>query len=283
MAWIGAAASLIGSAIASSSASDAGDAQAGGANAGAQYQKQMYDTTRGDLSGYRKAGNSATNYLSSMLGLDPTGYYQDQYKNHLNQQGYGLPENWVANPDEAWAYGNAQGNVDSSQFGSLLRPFSASDLKSNLAPNYDFMLGQGQTATNNLSNLSGGVISGNALKGINDYTQNYAQNAYQQAYNNYNTNQSNIFNRLSSIAGLGENASAQTGTIGSNTANGVSGALQNAGTATAGGIVGSGNAMSQGLNNAASWYKLGNISNGSGSTPQYAYGASDSSGLYYPE
>ena len=282
MAWIGAAASLVGSAIASDSASDAGSVQAGGANAGAQYQKQMYDQTRKDLSGYRGAGNQATNYLSALLGLSPTGYLSDQYRQIANSNGASLSDDWTANPEDAWGLAKS-GMVDTSSFGSLLRPFSAADLKSNLAPNYDFMLGQGQTATNNLANLSGGVISGNALKGINDYTQNYAQNAYQQAYNNYNTNQSNIFNRLSSIAGLGENASAQTGTIGSNTANGVSSALQNAGTATAGGIVGSGNALSQGINNAASWYKLGNISNGSGSTPQYAYGASDSTGLYYPE
>ena len=94
--------------------------------------------------------------------------------------------------------------------GQFSHSFNASDLNSNLAPNYQFQLDQGLGAVNNQNSVTSGLVSGNALKGINDYAQGYAGNAYQNAFNNYNTNQSNIFNRLSSIAGLGQTSVGQT-------------------------------------------------------------------------
>jgi len=139
--------------------------------------------------------------------------------------------------------------------------FDANDLKTNLAPNYDFMLKQGLGATSNAMNLQTGW-SGNTLKGINDYAQNYAGNAYQNAFNNYTANQSNIFNRLASIAGLGQQANTSTAQAGTSAAQTAAGSMQNAGAAQAAGTVGMSNALSGGINNAASWYALPQILNG---------------------
>lgn len=151
--------------------------------------------------------------------------------------------------------------------------FDANDLKTNLAPNYQFQLDQGLGATKNAANLQTGLVSGNALRGINNYAQDYAGNAYQQAYNNYNANQTNIFNRLSNIAGLGQTANANItsvgGTVGSNIGNtitsggqGMSAAQMAAGAAGASGTVGTANALSGGLTNGASWYSLPQILKG---------------------
>lgn len=133
--------------------------------------------------------------------------------------------------------------------------FGPEDLKAGLAPNYDFMLKQGQDAVTNQSNAMGG-LGGNSLKAINDYTQNYAQNAYQQAYNNYTQNQTNIYNRLASIAGLGQtagsNATTGSSTVGGNIANTITGA----GNASAAGQVGAANAWSGAINNGISLYGL---------------------------
>jgi len=100
---------------------------------------------------------------------------------------------------------------------STYQPFTAQDLNANLAPNYQFQLQQGQTATNLANNATGGLIGGNALKGLQDYTQNTAQGAYQNALTNYmgqqnqafnqgQTQQTNIYNKLAGIAGIGQNA-----------------------------------------------------------------------------
>lgn len=84
--------------------------------------------------------------------------------------------------------------------------FDTSDLNSNLAPNYAFQLGQGQQANQRAANVGGGALSGNTLTGLNRYTQDYAGNAYQQAFNNYNTQRNNIYSTLSGIAGIGSTA-----------------------------------------------------------------------------
>lgn len=87
--------------------------------------------------------------------------------------------------------------------------FNAEDLATNLAPNYQFMLGQGQMANQRAANVGGGALSGNTLQGLQKYTQDYAGNAYQNAFNNYNTQRSGIYNTLANIAGMGSTANAQ--------------------------------------------------------------------------
>ena len=144
---------------------------------------------------------------------------------------------------------------------NLLHQFNASDLNSNLAPNYAFQLGQGQNATNNAASVTGGLVGGNALKGLQDYTQGAAGSAYQQAYTNYNNNQANIFNRLSNIAGLGQQAGANATTGGSSYGNSIGNNIAGAGASQAAGTVGSANALTGGINNASSMYALGNFLN----------------------
>jgi len=97
--------------------------------------------------------------------------------------------------------------------------FNASDLQSNLAPNYDFMLQQGLSANRNLANVGGGTLSGNTLQGLNTFGQNYAGNAYQNAFTNYQNQRQNIYNNLSNAAGMGQTSLGQLGQVGSNLAN----------------------------------------------------------------
>ena len=95
--------------------------------------------------------------------------------------------------------------------------FSNADLNAQLAPNYAFQLGQGQQANLMASNVTGGAVGGNALKSLQDYTQGYAGNAYQQAFNNYQTQRGNINAMNMNLANLGlggatGSANAQLGT-----------------------------------------------------------------------
>lgn len=100
----------------------------------------------------------------------------------------------------------------------LTHQFNATDLQAGLAPNYDFMLQQGQRANQNAANASGGLLSGNTLQGMQNYTQNYAGNAYQNAFNNYQNQRQNIYGNLSNAAGLGQTSLGQLGQVGSNLA-----------------------------------------------------------------
>lgn len=160
--------------------------------------------------------------------------------------------------------------------GQFTHQFNASDLNANLAPNYQFMLNQGLGATANQANAQGG-LGGNEMKAINDYAQNYAGNAYQQAFSNYTTNQNNIFNRLSSIAGLGQNAAANVGNQGTTLAGNMGQAASNIGNANSAGTIGASNAIGGGLSGAAFWSGLGSsngnplagyMTNGSGTALQ---------------
>jgi len=116
---------------------------------------------------------------------------------------------------------NPDGTVKSVGTGSgyQTHQFNAADLQAGLAPNYDFMLAQGQGANRNLANVGGGTLSGNTLQGLNQFTQNYAGNAYQNAFNNYQTQRQNIFGNLAQQAGLGGTSLGQLGSVGSSLAN----------------------------------------------------------------
>jgi hypothetical protein len=85
------------------------------------------------------------------------------------------------------------------------------------------MLQQGQMANQRAANMAGGGFGGNALQGLNRYTQDYAGNAYQNAFTNYQNQRQNIFGNLSNLAGLGQGATkdltAATGAYGTNLTN----------------------------------------------------------------
>jgi hypothetical protein len=107
--------------------------------------------------------------------------------------------------------------------GYFQKQFDASDLAKGLAPNYDFMLQQGQMANQRAANVGGGALGGNALTGLNRYTQDYAGNAYQNAFTNYQNQRQNIFGNLSNLANIGQTSTGQltgaAGTYGANLTN----------------------------------------------------------------
>jgi hypothetical protein len=163
--------------------------------------------------------------------------------------------------------------------------FSNADLNSNLAPNYAFQLQQGTTGAAQQANATGGLVGGNAQQALNTFGQNYAGNAYQQAFNNYQAQRGNIAAQNMAGANLGlsgatGSANAQLGTA-TNIANLGIGAAN----ATAAGQLGQAQAYSSGLSS------LGNIAalNGmmSNSQPQTSaglmssIGASGGSGQYF--
>lgn len=137
--------------------------------------------------------------------------------------------------------------------------FTNKDLNATLAPGYDFRLRQGQQANLMASNVTGGAVSGNALRSLQDYTQNFASGEYQNAFNQFQAQRGNIFSNLRDIANMGltgttgqANAMIGTGTnIASLTA--AAGNAQAASQIAQGNIYGN---TAQGIANAGAYYAM---------------------------
>lgn len=213
------AAAIAGSAVIGAAASNsASRTQANAANRATDTQMQMFQQQRGDQAPYREAGSTA---LNSILG------------------GFGL--------------GDASGGVDSGYFN---HQFNKDDLNSQLAPNFDFMRTIGSGGVSNMANAMGG-LGGNSLAEISKWNTGFAQNAYQQAFENYQNQRAGIFGRLQGIANLGQAAASNQATGGSTYAGNIAGTQTGAGNALAAGQIGVGNAASGALG----WYALNQMYN----------------------
>lgn len=138
----------------------------------------------------------------------------------------------------------------------LQKQFNAQDFQEGMDPGYAFRLKMGQDQAMRQANLGGGALSGNALAGLQDYTQGQASQEYGNAFNRFQTQRGNIYNTLASIAGLGQTSLGQTGQASTATAGNVGNAISNAGSAQAAGTVGSANAWSGAINNGTNGYML---------------------------
>ena len=141
----------------------------------------------------------------------------------------------------------------------LTQQFGPEQFQANLDPSYAFRLQQGNLATQNLANQSGGLIGGNALQGLINYGQGAASQEYQNAFNRFQTGRNNIYNIQAGIAGLGQASLGQTGQLSSNTAQGLGNAISGAGSAIGAGQVAAGNALGSGIQGAGNAYYLSQL------------------------
>ena len=155
--------------------------------------------------------------------------------------------------------------------GQFTQTFKPSDMQ--LDPSYQFRLNQGSQNLNASAAARGLLGSGQNLKDITDYGQQSASQEYQNAFNRYQTNQGNLYNRLSGMATMSQNAAAGVGNQGmqvasnmaQNTMAGVgasSNYLTSGAAAQAAGAVGSANAwggaMQGGIGNYMGMQSLNN-------------------------
>lgn len=166
----------------------------------------------------------------------------------------------------------------------LTQQYTPEDFAQGIDPGYQFRLQQGQEATNRMANMGGGMLGGNALRGAQDYTQGLASQEYGNAFNRFQTQRSNIYNSLASIAGLGQTSLGQTTAAGTTAAGNIGTNIANAGAAQAGGIVGQANAISGGLQQYGNQQYLSNLlaPKKPAVTPVGGGGSTFNSGYYDP-
>lgn len=134
--------------------------------------------------------------------------------------------------------------------------FTAQDFSKYLDPSYQWQLQQGQQALQNSQAARDGVLGGPALKEMQNFTQGLASTNYQNAYNNWFNSTNQNYTRLANLAGLGENAAAQTGYTGASLAGTAAESTMAAGNAAAAGQIGSANAITGSINNGLGYMML---------------------------
>lgn len=235
--------SLLGSSMQGDAAEDAANTSAAASNYSANLQKQMYDQTRADQTPWRNAGGNALGQLSYLMGLqNPNAQNEEQIL-------------------------GSQQQPQGADYGSLSKKFGMSDF--NADHGYQFRMDQGINALQGRAAAGGGLKSGNTLKALMEYGQNLGSQEYGNAYNRFNNDQSTQFNRLSSMAGIGQTANSALQSAGTNYANSVGNLMTN-------NAANQGNSMLAGANARSSGYgaignALGNYFGGQQSNPGLSY------------
>jgi hypothetical protein len=222
-AVIGGGAALLGAGIEAGAASSAANTQASALQNAQNLQYQMFEQTQQNEAPYIQAGAGAESNLNYLLGIG-------------------------TNP------GTAPPGV-SGGFGSLNAPFNAQTFQS-MSPAYQFQLQQGRQGVLNQDASQQGAESGAAMKDLISFNQGFANTSFNNAFNQYQTQQQNTFNRLAGIAGLGQQAGSPSGTGATSFAQTIGNTAGQIGTAQAAGQIGVANAVSGGIQGAAGSYNM---------------------------
>ena len=226
-----------GSALLGANASrSAANTQANAANQALDVQREQFNTINEQQAPYRGYGYTALNQLGGLLG-GQTPMYDAQGKPVLDANGQPMMQ---------------------TGSGYLTRQFGAEDLKTSLAPNYEFMLKEGQRAARQRLN-AGGSGGSDIDRGIARFAEDYAGNAYQQAFNNFSAQRKDIYNTLAGIAGIGQTGQTAANTAASSYGTNAANLITGAGAAQAAGTVGSANAYGSALSNLGGMSYLNNL------------------------
>lgn len=290
------AATVIGGAISADASKDAAGEQADAANRATQAQNDQLNRTRADTAIARQAGNIALRELVGGIGGDLS---KEKSQENFDAQAY-----LAANPDVA-RYAASNGTdpwtghpMDPTQFAishyfnqgvkegreftgrasesqapsapgtasnDFNRDFTLADFQKD--PGYDFRLNQGLGSVQGSAAARGSLMSGATLKALNDYGSDYASSEYGKAYDRFNNDRTQRFNRLATIAGIGQTATNNVGTLGANNAGMVGSNMIGAGNAAAAGQVGQANAITGGISNLQSLYQMNQMNGGNYSKP----------------
>jgi hypothetical protein len=145
--------------------------------------------------------------------------------------------------------------------------FGPEQMAQYLDPSMEFRRKLGEQTTARMLNVGGGAISGNTLRGLEEFGQNLASTEYGNAFNRFQNERTNIYNTLANIAGMGQQA-VNTGVQASQQAAGNLGQLAvGQGQAQAAGTVGAANALGGAVQGLGNMYYLNQLMRPAAVTP----------------
>jgi hypothetical protein len=278
MTWgaiIGGGLALVGGAVGSKGAKDAAKEQSKGGDAAIAEQRRQYDIGRQDLAPYRETGTQALGSIARGLGLP----------------GYSAPGTTAPLSFEEWSAANPQPQLspvaarvagritghpaadpnaayqtyvagfkptqtattgDQTPVGDFNRDFTAADFVKD--PGYQFRMDEGRNALEGSAAASGGLFSGATGRRLERYGQDYASGEYSNAYSRFNNDRTTRFNRLATIAGVGQTATNTGIAAGENASNNISDTIIGQANSAAAGRVGQANAVTGGLQTLGNYY-----------------------------
>lgn len=265
MTWAIAASAVIGagtSLYASNKQSKAADA-AGNLAAGAGAQG------RRDLSPWVGTGGLANDRLGYLLGLTGANGLKaptraDAEAQALNEhiakfgEGYGKYSDMGVAGSQAdsiyktmladyQAKSAAGGPSTDPAYGSLTQQFTGDSV--NTDPGYQFGLNEGQKSIDRAAAANGRYDSGQTLKALTRFGQDYAGTKFNEAFNRDAATKGQAYQFLAGQSGQGANAAGQQAGIGMNTAGAVGNYMTQGADAQAAGAIGATNALTGGVGN----------------------------------
>lgn len=235
---IGAGASIIGGNKAAGAATQAADKSA-------EIQKYMYDQSRADYAPWRTVGTNALAKLAKIYGVSPDTLMPSY---QAPTQGGVMGQMGLVN-DYSSGYGQMQlpGGVTQQIGYPTAQPTQAQPFDPfedfYASPDYKFRLQEGMKAIERSAAARGGLRSGATMKAIGNYSQGVAAGEW-----------GNYVNRLSALAGIGQQATQDTAQLGQNYADNMTNIYGNAGNARASAYANTGSAINQGVTNVAAAY-----------------------------
>jgi hypothetical protein len=133
---------------------------------------------------------------------------------------------------------------------NALNKMQSGNVMGMMDPSYQFRLGEGLKALDRQAAARGGLISGGALKAAQRYGQDFASQEFGNAYN-----------RLASMAGIGQTATGAMGGAAGQFGTNAGNLMTGAGAARASGYVGGANALTGGLNQYMNYTQNQNLMN----------------------
>lgn len=168
------------------------------------------------------------------------------------------------------------------QNGELVRGFTQADYQAD--PGYAFRMSEGMKALEGSAAARGGLLSGNALRGIQRYGQDMASQEYSNAYNRFRDTQGLRRNALAGVVGFAPTAAGSMTTSGQNYATNAGNQMYQQGVNTGNALIAGANARESSygqLGNAFSKYLTGGYGGQAGFSQTSLGGSGFGSGLAY--
>ncbi len=287
MSWVAAAVvggSVVSGLLGANAASDAAGIQAGATREGVAEQRRQYDQTRADQAPFRDTGSAAVYRIADLLGLTrpggtrlgaalPVMPTREQFttttpgRSYQPTAGVSMVRGPSTSSFDAAGYNRAMAEYEDAlagagggtpdDFGEFMRDFTVQDFENDPVAQLGLEFGQreGTKALERRNRLTSGFDSGQMLKELLRYNQDYGETKAADSFNRFNANRDSKFNKLAAVAGVGQTATQATGAAGSNAASNISSLLSSQGNAEAASRIAQGNAWTGAIQNLGNWWQ----------------------------
>jgi len=221
-------------------AEKAGNLQADSSKYAADLAQKQFEQTRKDQMPWLSAGKSALGDLTKYIDKSPD-----------------FNDKWGGRIESAYQSGQLTGGLDPNNFQT--------------DPSYQFRKQQGMDGIQSSAAASGSLLSGAALKSLNQYNSDLASQEYgnawsrdqaekqnlmstlsgnrSQDYQLFSNEDSRLYNQLANMAGVGQQTANTLGQFGAQNAATQGDAAINGANAQANGLIGAASSKTQGINN----------------------------------